>query len=601
MSKKDDNKKVKDWVKDPKHGFKAVYDNGHASSATCYHADGDFLFLAKGGDVYIYNKSGNEVGRFPKSDYVKGMNFSMDTKKTFKEAIDLYKKDNPDFSQQQKTTATPPPLNEVYEELDETKEGLNQVIEGKKADTETEKNYLEAFNDWLNRIYKVADLTGENPLDLAKRIYQSPDSPPEEFADLIEKYGLPEDEVYNALINRTAPIKYLGDLNEEIEDLQSDRRETLNKMEDASKKREASLATELGILTDETTGIDTYKKLYDLLTPEQRSQLTPSMLRRISYETDLNKMNRTSQEHGDVIDKQINRDLNLDLGPAPTMDEARDQWRSSKEDGYAYQWSKPYEQQASNVAAMGHSAGSSAFEGAQEKAGRYRDLEDLHGSQILHHQNLNTYQAKQNMAKTLGDLSDSYQKTFGEPLKIAEDILGRNTQAEFNQNYQQNVFNKDIAEGRMKLDTQEMNEASSLYNMLNQANDKEMQVMQGLRSQIYSLKMLLNQFSDEQLRNNVDFIKLKEELWRNRQVIVAEFDRIGNDKAAREIEHADKESNNWLKTIASLANVAGTIYAANKQSSSNQTSSVPQGDYFGSSSKAFGSGPEGTFSVGMKY
>lgn len=155
----------------------------------------------------------------------------------------------------------------------------------------------------------------------------------------------------------------------------------------------------------------------------------------------------------------------------------------------------------------------------------------------------------------IGGLDRLYQAQRGasfEPIATESKIMNEDLRRQADQEYRDNVFNRDVAQAEMNLANTEMNENLQLQQMLENRRLQEMQQYEGLASQIYQLGMLTQNIKELSGEQQQQHAMLQENLWQNRAKIIDMLQRSGREAEAFELQKQQIIKQNLWKDLLYL-------------------------------------------------
>ncbi len=535
------------------------------------------------GNYRIYDGNGQEIW---KSDG-----------KTQQDKEEAIQKIN-DIARRYKTNASKPKNDIVKENLEEANKTIQEALSNQVNLTDEERARLQKMSTFIESARTISTLTGENEEDIIKNWKLNPETLPDQLKDLEL-----DDATFNQLIRNSRGTSNLYDFSTTVEEKQQERRKPVEDIRKIQEEKRESLADELELMTDPNVGVPSYQTLWNALSDEQKETMTPDELRRLNRERELDQAKQQSFNNANVLGSMAPQEGDIQFNwENPDYGAIKNIWDRDYRPGYQYTSRGPYDQREHELAAAGHARGSSSIMGNAEARSRAIKMEDLDAMTKL--QNL-VRGGNLGNQEIIGGLDRLYQAQRGasfEPIAKESKIMNEDLQRQADQEYKDNVFNRDVAQAEMNLANTEMNENLQLQQMLENRRLQEMQQYEGLANQIYQLGMLtqnINQLSGEQQQQ---YAMLQENLWQNRAKIIDMLQRSGREAEAFELQKSANSKAEFMERLAVLAKIAGTIGLVAAQQypaaaalwAPNAASHI--GGWFGNSAQANSNQPQGGIS-----
>lgn len=509
---------------------------------------GDSYSTAKGGGKYRIYKNGVEV-------WASEGQGEADRQLMNAELIRLLKEPKSNDSDSNTGSNTSGDANDTQIGL--TKEQADQLI--------LEQGLADYFRAEARR-------QGRDASEIAQEAFNNPDTLPEPIKNMLEtvtetgeKTLTISDEMQNRVFDRISGKDLLNDLTGEIEERQQDRRTIFEELQDLSQDYEKKNSQTLDRMVDPDVGAKSYQDIWGNLSEDQKKGLTPQGMHQLNTMQGLDTLRGNGQQQSSLYNSLMPKEGNfsVDWGQNPTYERAKGIYDSDFKPNYAYSSTEPYNDREHQLAAMGQAKGSSALEensDARQRAMHKEDLENIFNIQRM-------LQAEhQARGETLGQmerLGNAGRDALGQPIEKSENILGKQFDRDTDQTFKQNEFKKDLAEGGMSLNTAEMQDASSLYNLLNAQNQEVKQEDRAVRDGIYNYLM-----TAEQLRKGGEVEKkqlqqMEQNLWAQRMDVLNQVRQLnlqerGLDLQERQLEESISSGNmkGFFEALGAIAPAA---------------------------------------------
>lgn len=443
----------------------------------------------------------------------------------------------------------------VKENLEEANKVIQEALANQVDLTDEERARLQKLSTFIESIRTISTLTGENEEDIIKNWKLHPETLPDQLQDLEL-----DDATFNQLIRNARGTSNLYDFSTTVEEKQQERRKPVEDIRRIQEEKRESLADELELMTDPKVGVPSYQTLWNALSDEQKEIMTPDELRRLNRERELDQAKQQSFNNANILGSIAPQEGDIRFNwENPDYAAIKSIWDRDYSPTYQYTSRGPYDQREHELAAAGHARGSSSIMGNAEARSRSIKMEDLDAMTKL--QNL-VRGGNLGNQEIIGGLDRLYQAQRGasfEPIATESKIMNEDLRRQADQEYRDNVFNRDVAQAEMNLANTEMNENLQLQQMLENRRLQEMQQYEGLASQIYQLGMLTQNIKELSGEQQQQHAMLQENLWQNRAKIIDMLQRSGREAEAFELQKAANNKAEFMERLAVLAKIAGTI------------------------------------------
>lgn len=453
---------------------------------------------------------------------------------------------------QAKNTSVEPEPQEVLKGANDNQIDLTAGM----ATTEDE------FRDISNYILAEARDTGISPDQLLKMIRQNPDILPESIREKFAKEGgyFLGDILYNRLYNFLAKDQDLENLEERLRDKQEERKNIYDDLATLPAQREKADQSTLARMVSPEAGIEGYQDIWGRLSDENKEDLTPQGLHSLDTMQGLDALKTQGQDQSKLYSRLMpGEDFSIDWGQNPTYERARDTYNTDFKPNYAYSSTAPFDQKEHALGASGHALGSTSLENndsARQRAMHKEDLENIFNIQNMLEKE---HRARGDTLKQIEGLGESGRTALGEPIKTSEDVLGKQFDRAFDQNYKQNEFKTNIAEGGMNLATTEMGEESSLYNLLKAQNQESQAEQKQLNNEIYSYLMNVEQLRKGGVKEQMELKEMEQNLWVNKMNVINAVKALSLQERSLDMQEKAQELERSANNKAQFLKVLGTI------------------------------------------
>ena len=548
----------------------------HAKDATSLRTNGEFIFLAKGGTLFVYHISGQEVGKYSLSSWINWEERNSDWFKSYVEQYGPYYSAKFQFDKGE------------IPNIEENKEKINNFYEEATKRSKDEIEIARQIKDVTEYLKAHEKIDGIDPILTLKGLQDGSIPIPEELGiDSISNY------VFNVVSNR---ISKSLDPKEIIETGQDKREEVIGGLKDELTSQQAQNQRMINFLVDPERGDPRLIKLWEELSDEEKKGMTFKdllLLRRILDTSPMQETWRSAfDKHKYLLDPE-----KLNLKPPNRIDD-RTLWKEIHQDN---PWQAPpeidnqYNNQRHQLAIGGHAGGSSSYGAVEAERSAAKIRAEEEAIDKFHNQGIQDYAATGQMLNYLQGLNRQANENdafINEGYNEKEDLT-----------YKQNVFNKDVAEAEMRNATQNTAENIGLHDLLNKEQDREYEQIEQLHSNLLSFFDTWFKIQQGQSESDQKFEALKHQLWKDRKLIEAEFTRLGYEKKALEMKQAeaDNDIEKWFGIIATGANIAAQLtnsmldrkhQASQAENQRNWLSS--QGGYMGNSAQVSNDSSKGS-------
>lgn len=287
---------------------------------------------------------------------------------------------------------------------------------------------------------------------------------------------------------------------------------------------------------------------YEETPPNPQENLDPELLRRIALEQEGEELKelgrRQSQEAFDVKDS-----MNFD--PTSLWDTVNDTYQPPT----IYDSDKQYDKKAHQLGIMGHGFGSTSTLENREGKNRARYESDHRAKLDLFDRFMNYGTINRN---DWIRMNQEERNSMTDPFKTSADVMDTAIKRDNDNQYKQDVFRKDVAEGEMSNQEKNLFEELDMYNTENKMMDQRRQESVNTAERLYNLARQTQNFT------NLD-IQQKANLWAQRQQILQGWEGLRlnaeQQKAVQEAKAAAAKGDKiafFTKLAAAAAIVATT-------------------------------------------
>lgn len=419
----------------------------------------------------------------------------------------------------------PPSVKELIGYDKEGQRKLDDLLKAAQEEAETTGTSIdEVLGKWSKERpegFKDVDFGNLSEQTLQERIAAlDPQLSDSKYVDLVLQ-GLSEENKYD----------FLNKLGEK----QQARREHFNTLQDRVEKDNAA---ELEFMK-RPGGL--YENIWGSIPEDKQSSVSPQDLSRMGAMEDLGKYKGQSFGQADLLAgsmPQASPDFNW--GDMPTYGKAKGLWDEINPN-YSYGSTKPYEDKISGLAGSGHALGSSSIENTEDAKQRAMHREDLENIGMIHNMLLNEHAAKGNTVGYLDRLAEASRRGYQSPIESEGKVMGDAYNRQNEQRYRDNVFQKDMAEGGMNLESAELGEAASLHDLLEKERLNKLATNEALDNQINQLKMLAAENKINEAATSANYEQLRQNLWAQRKQIELAFKQQGMQEEALQLQKAANE------------------------------------------------------------
>ena len=399
-------------------------------------------------------------------------------------------------------------------------------------------------NDFMEYLKRRAT---EDTLPLREVLTKHASSPELWSDELREKYPnlttLPDD-VFNYIYREGQDSYSLENLENIISGSGEKRSDILDNLKDSTiDERENRQDAELNsMINPEIIGSDKYAKIWDRLSEEDRSSMTPEELRKIYGElkgTELENLGQTQATKAGEVKGLINTD------PTSLWDTVNNTYSSP----LSYDSDKPFNKKAHQLGIAGHNFGSTSQINNTENKFRARDQSDFDNKMKMFDSFMN-YGV--NSRNDWFKMNDAERRSILEPYRETSAIQDKNITRDADNEYRQDVFKKDIAQGEINLENQSLNDRINLEEAQAKQRDISARNAEALKNKLEVLgdKFVSYQSLGEQEKRQMD-VYLDQFMMQKEQLAMA-LERQGWDRQQiKDLRNAKKKEQ--------LANVIGSI------------------------------------------
>jgi hypothetical protein len=416
-------------------------------------------------------------------------------------------------------------LNSAKEESDSSGEDLNTVLDKWSRESPEE--------------FKDVDLQGATEQTLSEKIQGfNPKLSDSKYVDLVLQ-GSADENTYN----------FQNTLGEKQEDREG-RLETLGDtlQEDNS--------AEMGFLTGKG---GPNEDVWNSVPEDQRENLSPQDLSRMQLAKGQDQYKQDSFEQAGVLSGSMPQNpIDFNFQDTPTYGKAKSLWDEMSPD-YTYGSTRPHDNRMHNLAAAGHALGSSSLQGEEAAKKRSMRREDLENIQMIHNMLRNDHTSKGDTVGYLDRLGEASRKGYQAPLDSGARSMGDAFRDQNDKKYKNNVLAKDLAQMNMQNDDDEISEAASLHDLLENQRINKSSTNENLDNQINSLKMLAAQNKIDDAANSAQYEGLRQNLWAQKNQIEIALRQQGMLEEAQELKKATNKQELISKIVSFGVKAAGAI------------------------------------------
>lgn len=412
--------------------------------------------------------------------------------------------------------------------------------------TKEHKNTKEAEYALTEYLKAQSRKTGIPISDLLNDIVSQgvPEHLREKYPELAD--GIP-DPIYNDisyLITQKDDTETLGDIFEQSKNKRS---EIISDLKDNTVgSREGQEEAELSLLLDPEINGEKYSSLYDRLSEDQKASATPELLRRMAQQQEGEQLKglgeRLSGETG-AVKNQINMD------PTSLWNTVEGIYQSPTK----YDSDAPYNRREHQLATSGHGLGSSSISDNEASRNRARYESDHKGKLDLFDRFMNYGNISRN---DWIKMNQEERNSMSDPFKTVADATNQSINRDNENQYRQDVFQKDLAQGEINNEQQSLNESLNMYNNQSAVNQQQQQQAIGTLNSIYQLgleEQNFNQLNDQQ-KNALEV--QKENLWAQRQQVLVQLGQLNLNRQAQEDLQRARQVQNKTEFIGLITKIA---------------------------------------------
>lgn len=409
-------------------------------------------------------------------------------------------------------------------------------------------------NDFMEFLKRRAT---EDTLPLREVLTKHASSPELWSDELREKYPnlttLPDD-VFN-YIHREGQDSYsLENLENIISGSGEKRSGILDNLKDSTiDERENRQDAELNsMINPEIIGSDKYAKIWDRLSEEDRSSMTPEELRKIYGEvkgTELENLGQTQATQAGEKKGLINTD------PTSLWDTVNNTYSSP----LSYDSDKPFNKKAHQLGVAGHNFGSTSQINNTENKFRARDQSDFDNKMKMFDSFMNYgVNSRNDWIK----MNDAERRSILEPYRETSAIQDKNITRDADNEYRQDVFKKDIAQGEINLENQSLNDRINLEEAQAKQRDISARNAEALKNKLEVLgdKFVSYQSRGEEEKRQMDAY-LDQFMMQKEQLAMA-LERQGWDRQQIKDLRNAKKKEQLAKVIGSIVKIGGAAALA---------------------------------------
>lgn len=552
-SKSGSRKHVEEWFKN--HPEWSAVQN-HAKDATSLRTNGQFIFLAKGGDLFVYHISGQEVGKHALNSWINWEERNTDWFKSFVAEQGPYY-----ASQFQSKQGNDQSLGEQISKIEGNQCKAAEIYEGAAKVAEQEKKEAADIDAIFNFLERRKTVDGIDPQQVLRDWHNNPELFRLEIGD---KLGLAElnDRVFNTVFNI---LEQNTDPTDIVRRGQEARENSLSTLEELLEKQKESKHQMLEHLVG-PEGVSGFQSLWDTLTPEQQASTDVDGLREIKRIHDTGEYEDFSKEagkwwtdtfkgHRDTISPE-----NMSFAP-PTRDLAEELFTKQHPD-WKPKAAREFNNYINSIANSGHGFGSTSYSVAEEEKSKAIEEERQREIDHIYDGLLKEHTAKGNTLGYIQKMNEAAAANFENPIRLEQQTLDPLAFQNNQMQYQQNQFNKDLAEGQMQHDTRKMQEGLQLREILKQEQAAKQQQLAQVHENVLKFVDMLSQINLGKIKEDEAFNALKHQIWKDRQQITALFEELGLKKESLALQQAaaEDDSGKWFNILATAGGIIGQLW-----------------------------------------
>jgi hypothetical protein len=287
---------------------------------------------------------------------------------------------------------------------------------------------------------------------------------------------------------------------------------------------------------------------YEEILPNPQDNLDPELLRKIALEREgeeLKELGRRQKDEAFKIKDQMNFD------PTSLWDTVNDTYQPPT----IYDSDSYYDKKAHQLGVMGHNFGSTSTLENREGKNRARYEADHKAKLDLFDRFMNYGTINRN---DWIRMNQEERNSMTDPFKTSADIMDTAIKRDNDNQYKQDVFRKDVAEGQMSNQGKNLFEELDTYNTETQMMEQRKQESINTAARLYDLARQTQNF------NNLDEVQ-KANLWAQRQQILQGWEGLRlnaeQQKAVQEAKEAAAKGDKiafFTKLAAAAAIIATT-------------------------------------------
>ena len=279
---------------------------------------------------------------------------------------------------------------------------------------------------------------------------------------------------------------------------------------------------------------------YEEIPPNPQANLDPELLRRIALEREgeeLKELGRRQEKEAFKIKDQMNFD------PTSLWDTVNDTYQPPT----IYDSDKQYDKKAHQLGIMGHNFGSTSTIANRERKNRARYEADHKAKLDLFDRFMNYGTINRN---DWIRMNQEERKSMTDPFKTSADVMDTAIKRDNDNQYKQDVFRKDVAEGEMSNQGKNLAEELDKYNTETQMMEQRRQESFNTAARLYDLARQTQNF------NNLDQVQ-RANLWAQRQQILQGWEGLRLNAQQQQAVQEAKEAAAKGDKIAFFTKLAG--------------------------------------------
>lgn len=448
----------------------------------------------------------------------------------------------------------------VDENLSKGNDTIQQALSDQQGLTEEQAKYLQKKSAILNEAKRISDLQGIPYLDLIREWQIN--GLPENLQELYPE-GIGDARLYNELVSIGKGEGSLYDAVEDIENIQKQRDAILEEHLAAKEQRNDALAAELGLMTDEETGIPSHSEYYNRLTPEQKAHMTPDMLQNLVRLKQLEDLKARGRDQGMVFDKGLptpEQASQLEAYDMSAPTKQAEELYSKLQPNLNYISARPYNDLQHQLANTGAGSPEDSAWGLAERDKQYA----MRSEDISNMTNLTNMFATN--ARTYGDwwnnfdnIAKSARSAIADPLKTEGDVMNPAYERQDRKEYNQGILNQNDTEAALKVADANAAGDQEVHRLREQARMQQQAEGQQLANSVYEFQMLakdIDKLSGEQQQK---YAALQEDIWNNRARIITMLRQEGRAQEAFELEKAAADKREFMQKVALIGKIGLSV------------------------------------------